>query len=66
VDAGDCGAAYWEKDDLGAVFLLFMRSLKEKQIPHPAQRPNGIRNDIFPVLDAFIMATGLFFEAHGA
>ena len=27
--------------------LLFARTPKKKQIPHPVQKPNGIRNDIF-------------------
>jgi hypothetical protein len=27
--------------------LLFARKPRKKQIPHPVQKPNGVRNDIF-------------------
>jgi hypothetical protein len=27
--------------------LLFARKPTKKQIPHPVQKPNGVRNDIF-------------------
>src|SRR6202040_1277323 len=27
--------------------LLFARRPRKKQIPHPVQKPNGVRNDIF-------------------
>jgi hypothetical protein len=29
------------------VDLLFARKPTKKQIPHPVQKPNGVRNDIF-------------------
>ena len=32
--------------------LLFARKPRKKQIPHPVQKPNGVRNDIFSSFSA--------------
>jgi hypothetical protein len=45
--------------------LLFARKPRKKQIPHPVQKPNGVRNDIFLSFSAGCKKNGVDFVVSG-